>query len=121
MRAILVVDDHKLLARVSCEVLQRQGYHAECAFDPYEALAKFDGGKFDMLVTDYRMDGMSGLELAKLIRKKAPGLPVIIVTGCLPTDQSDEVHAWIEKQDLYPALLDKIDFLLRDPRESPSA
>jgi CheY-like chemotaxis protein len=120
MKAILFVDDHEVLARLSCEILQMQGYRAEYAYNGNDALAKFEREKFDMLVTDYRMEGMTGLELAKLIRQKAPEVPVIVVTGYAPEENCGDVSAWLEKQDLFPALLDKIKLLLgeNDPLET---
>jgi CheY-like chemotaxis protein len=120
MKAILFVDDHEVLARLSCEILEMQGYRAEYAYNASDALAKFERDKFDMLVTDYRMEGMNGLELARLVRQKAPEVPVIIVTGYAPVEHSDDVNAWLEKQDLFPALLDKIKLFLgeSDPQES---
>lgn len=119
MKAILFVDDHEVLARLSCEILQMQGYRAEYAYNASDALAKFDREKFDMLVTDYRMEGMNGLELAKLVRQKSPDVPVIIVTGYPPVEGCSEVNAWLEKQELFPALLDKIKLFLgeNDPEE----
>ena len=120
MKAILFVDDHEVLARLSCEILQMQGYRAEYAYNGNDALAKFEREKFDMLVTDYRMDGMNGVELARLIHQKAPEVPVIIVTGYAPEEPCGDVSAWLEKQDLFPALLDKIRLLLgeADPQET---
>jgi DNA-binding NtrC family response regulator len=112
MKAILFVDDHEVLARLSCEILQMQGYRAEYAYNASDALAKFDRDKFDMLVTDYRMEGMNGVELAKLVHQKAPNVPVIIVTGYPMAEECGEVKAWLEKQDLFPALLDKIKLFL---------
>jgi len=120
MKAILFVDDHEVLARLSCEILEMQGYRAEYAYNANDALAKFERDKFDMLVTDYRMEGMNGLELAKLIRQKSPEIPVIIVTGYSPVEHSDGiVDAWLEKHHLFPALLDKIKSILgeKDPEE----
>jgi len=121
MKAILFVDDHEVLARISCGILQMHGYHAEYAYNANDALTKFEHDKFDMLVTDYRMEGMNGLELAKLVRQKTPSLPVIIVTGYPPTEGSDEVDAWIEKQEMFPALLDRINLFLgqSDSEDTP--
>jgi len=65
MNAILFVDDHEVLARFSCKILQMNGYHAEYAYNANDALAMFACEKFDLLVTDYRTEGMNGLELAK--------------------------------------------------------
>jgi CheY-like chemotaxis protein len=118
MKAILFVDDHEVLARLSCEILEMQGYRAEYAYNAADALAKFGRDKFDVVVTDYRMEGIDGLELARLIRQKSPEVPVIIVTGYAPVEQSDGiVDAWLEKHDLFPALLDKIKSILgeKDP------
>jgi CheY-like chemotaxis protein len=112
MKAILFVDDHEVLARLSCEILQMQGYRAEYCFNGPDALAKFDHDKFDMVITDYHMDGMNGVELAKQIRQRTPDVPVVIVTGFANIEECDAVSAWMEKQDLFPALLDKIKLLI---------
>jgi CheY-like chemotaxis protein len=120
MKAILFVDDHEVLARLSCEILQMQGYRAEYAYNANDALAKFECQPYDMVVTDYRMEGMNGLELARLLHQKVPSVPVIIVTGYKPEDGDGEAIAWLEKQDLFPALLDKIKSVLGegDPEEA---
>ena len=86
MRAILFVDDHEVLARLSCEILEMQGYRAVSAYNGTESLKKFDEEDFDILVTDFRMDGMNGVELAKKVHEKNPDVPVIIVTGYGPSD-----------------------------------
>ncbi len=112
MKAILFVDDHEVLARLACEILQMQGYRAEYAYKASEALVKFEHDKFDMLVTDYCMEEMNGLELARAGSTESTGDPVIVVSGYAPVEGSDEVVAWIEKQDMFPALLDKVKFFL---------
>jgi len=112
MKAILFVDDHEVLARLSCEILEMQGYRAVSAYSAKEALEKFSQQDFDILVTDFRMDGMNGVELAHRIRKKSPNTPVIIVTGYGPVDGGKDVSACLQKEDLFPALLEKIKFYL---------
>jgi CheY-like chemotaxis protein len=108
MKAILFVDDHEVLARLSCEILQMHGYLAEYAYSAEDALARFQGKRFDILITDYRMEGMNGLELARTVRQQAPEIPIIVVTGYPAAEGSGEVNAWIDKHDMFPALLDKI-------------
>jgi CheY-like chemotaxis protein len=115
MKSILFVDDHKTLARLSCEILQMHGYRAECAYDGAEALARFDEGGFDLVVTDYRMEQMNGIELAHRLRERARGLPIVIVTGCAEVEPSTDVDAWVAKQDMFPKLLETVQHLLDRP------
>ena len=49
MKAILFVDDNEVLARLSCDILETQGYRAVCAYNASDALEKFDQEKFDAL------------------------------------------------------------------------
>lgn len=117
MKAILFVDDHEVLARLSCEILEMQGYRAVSAYSAEEALKKFDQERFDVLVTDFRMEGMDGLELARRIRAKDPRIPVIIVTGYGPVD-GKEVDACLSKGQLFPTLIEKIKMFLADREEA---
>ncbi len=66
-----------------------------------------------MLVTDYRMEGMDGVELAKLVRRKAPGPSHHRRERITLRERCDDgqLRGW-KKQDMFPALLDKIKFLL---------
>jgi DNA-binding NtrC family response regulator len=114
MRAILFVDDHEVLARLSCEILQMHGYRAVSAYSAAEALQKFEKEDFDILVTDFRMEGMNGVELAKAVHDRQPNVPVIIVTGYGPVDGGKDVAACLQKEELFPALLDKIKLFLGD-------
>jgi DNA-binding NtrC family response regulator len=116
MRAILFVDDHEVLARLSCEILQMHGYRAVSAYNAAEALKKFEQEDFDILVTDFRMEGMNGLELARAVHDRQPNVPVIIVTGYGPVDGGKDVAACLQKEELFPALLDKIKLFLGEER-----
>jgi len=118
MRAILFVDDHEVLARLSCEILEMQGYRAVSAYNGQDALRKFDEEDFDILVTDFRMEGMNGVELARRVHEKHPEVPVIIVTGYDPVAAPD-VAACLQKEDLFPALLEKIKMFLGEKEAKP--
>ncbi len=119
MKAILFVDDHELLARLSCEILEMQGYRAVSAYSAQDALDKLKGQKFDLMVTDFRMEGMNGLELAKQVHASSLEIPVIIVTGYGPIDGGRDVKACLQKEQMFPAMLDKIKTYLGDAEKAP--
>jgi DNA-binding NtrC family response regulator len=120
MKAILFVDDHEVLARLSCEILEMQGYRAVSAYNAQDALDKFRREKFDILVTDFRMEGMNGLDLAKQVHATNPEIPVIIVTGYGYIDGGKDVNVCLQKEQMFPALLDKIrTYLGEGERASP--
>jgi CheY-like chemotaxis protein len=78
---ILLVDDnaHGLSARRS--VLEELGYRIATAASAADALDQFHSQTFDLVVTDYKMPRMDGVELIARLRKHAPGLPVILISG----------------------------------------
>lgn len=119
MKAILFVDDHEVLARLSCEILEMQGYRAVSAYNAQDALEKFKRENFDMLVTDFRMEGMNGLELAQKIHATHPNVPVIIVTGYGHIDGGKDVSDCLAKEQMFPALLEKIKTYLGE-NEAPA-
>jgi DNA-binding NtrC family response regulator len=123
MKAILFVDDHQVLANLSCEILEMQGYRAVSAYDGEDALRKFEEDEFDILVTDFRMDGMNGVELARKVHEKHPQVPVILVTGYGPVDGGKDVAACLQKEDLFPVLLEKIKMFLgeQEPQAARTA
>ena len=121
MKAILFFDDHEVLARLSCEILEMQGYRAVSAYNAEDALNKFEQNEFDVLVTDFRMEGMNGLELARKIREKCPSTPVIIVTGYGPIEGNKESFNVLQKDNLFPELLEKIKVLIGEGTTEPAA
>lgn len=78
---ILVVDDEDAIAYVFRRYLERAGYRVTAATNPTQALAGASAAAIDMLVTDFRMPGMTGAELIARLRALRPGLPALIVTA----------------------------------------
>lgn len=111
MDRILVVDDNELLCRLVCDILRTEGYRAVPATSASQALEAFEREEFDLLVTDFRMPGMSGLELARAIRDRNPQFPIIVMSVYEPV-ASEHVTLWLPKEYLFPGLLDKIRFCL---------
>jgi len=111
MKRILVVDDHEMLCRLVCDILRAEGYHAVPATSAVQALAAFELQEFDLLVTDFRMAGMSGLDLARAVRDRNPQFPVIIMSAFEPVE-CEHVTLWLPKQYLFPGLVEKIRYCL---------
>ncbi|MCZ6572668.1 MAG: response regulator [Planctomycetota bacterium] len=78
---ILVVDDEEQIARLLTRALNRDGHEAEFATEPREALERIRQDSFDLLVTDLRMPGLTGLELIEAARKHHPTLEALIITA----------------------------------------
>lgn len=80
---ILLVDDEPAVAKSFELLLRRIGYRVTLAAAPAQALAILAGDPkdFDVLVTDYQMPGMTGIDLAQRIRVSRPDIPVFLTSG----------------------------------------
>jgi two-component system NtrC family response regulator len=78
---ILVVDDEENLRRVTQLKLQQAGFEATTASDGAEALNILSRSPQDLLLTDLKMPGMSGMELLKRVKEEYPEVVVIVVTA----------------------------------------
>ncbi len=78
---ILIVDDEKVQLEMLKGFLAKQGYGVDTAEDGKRGLEKFKSGSFDLLLTDYRMAGMDGLQLLKEVKRLDPEAAVVIMTA----------------------------------------
>jgi two-component system cell cycle sensor histidine kinase/response regulator CckA len=80
---ILVVDDDQAVLNVACKVLRRGGYDVVPATGAEEALevAESHQGRFDLLLTDLVMPGMSGRELAEEVVARFPAIQVLYMSA----------------------------------------
>jgi DNA-binding NtrC family response regulator len=81
MPSILVVDDHKAQRKNLAFYLKSQGYAVDSAESGEEAISKIDSCSFDIVISDYKLGGMSGHELMLKAREVQPPLEFIIVSG----------------------------------------
>ena len=82
LATILVVDDDPLVAMSTVGMLEDLGHRVIEANSAQRALEILEAGQdVDLMVTDQAMPGMTGLELAKIVRSKRPQLPVLLATG----------------------------------------
>ena len=78
---ILVIDDEELVRSVLSRTLANADHQVTLAADGEKGIQLFKGGKFDMVLTDLGMPGMSGWEVCRMIKKMSPGTPVGMITG----------------------------------------
>ena len=89
---ILFVDDEDYLAEVGKEMLEDYGYRVDIETSPVAALALFekDPDRYDLLITDYTMPGMTGDVMVAKIHEIRPGIPVILCSGIRITPEITE-------------------------------
>jgi CheY-like chemotaxis protein len=80
-RKVLVVDDDPAVRKSFDRVLSSKGYAVITAENGEEAMRKLNEEKYDLVYTDIRMPGMSGLEVAEQVKARKPWTPVVIITG----------------------------------------
>jgi CheY-like chemotaxis protein len=86
LAAVLVVDDDEVIRTGLERLLSRQGYAISTATTAEEGLAQLEQQHYDLVLTDFQMPGMDGLELLGRIKQASPDTPVIMITGHAETD-----------------------------------
>ncbi len=83
---VLVVDDDARSRHVLEKYFAADGHVVNSTADAASALALLEGMMFDILVTDYAMPGLNGLQLSERLREFRPHLPIILVSGFADTN-----------------------------------
>ncbi len=80
---VLLIDDEAPVLAATAEMLSRLGYEAVPFCDSRAALAAFEAApeRFDVVVTDEVMPGLTGTELARMLRHRRPDLPIVLTSG----------------------------------------
>jgi len=113
---ILIVDDDPGQRSLLNTFLRSQGFETVTADSGQQALETLRTGKFDMMISDVRMPGLSGLETLRLARKEHATLPVLLVTAF--TDVRDAVAAMRDGAVNYLAKPIDLDELLASIRQA---
>jgi DNA-binding response OmpR family regulator len=78
---VLVIDDDRYVRALLCDLLEAWGYEAEAASDGREGLALFGRGRYDVVLTDHGMPGLTGLDVVASLRDHDTQVGVIIFTA----------------------------------------
>jgi len=78
---ILIVDDEEAILYVFERYLSLAGYRVSVADNGRDAVRIGEAGPVDLLITDFRMPGMNGVEVIHALRDLQPGLPALVISG----------------------------------------
>lgn len=95
---ILIIDDETAVLKVLKQMLMRENFAVDTAESGQEGLQKIHSGEYDLVITDIKMPGMSGTQVARAVRSlQCRDLPVIGMSGT----------PWLLDRDLFDAVLPK--------------
>lgn len=127
MKTILVVDDNPNTLECFEEILNSTGYSViTCKSSRSALIAVHEKNDIDLIITDYRMPGMNGLELAAELKRLAPQIPVIMCSVHMRADVYTKaislgIVAYLQKpvgmDDLTQAVATALDGAAKQPAE----
>lgn len=116
---ILVIDDEENIRNGLAANFEMEDYNVKTAPNGKEGIALIDKGDIDLVITDLRMDGISGEEVVRHIATETPGIPVIVLTGHGSIDSAvkamrDGAYDFLTK----PLNLDQLNMIVKRALES---
>ena len=106
---ILLVDDNPDGLLVRRQLLEELGAEVETALNGEEGLGRFESSRFDVVVTDYRMPRMDGIEMIRRIRARQATARIILLSGFVEplglTESNTGADVVIAKTSAEPAML----------------
>ena len=97
---ILIVDDEEDIRVLLSRILKPHGFQVKTASDPASALETIEDFQPQLLITDINMPGMTGVELARVVRKLSPHTAIIVITAYANTE-----FTWVQVDSEYYALI----------------
>ena len=78
---VLVIDDDDGVRQFIVDSLEGSGYVVSASSNGADGLKSLEGGQHDLLIVDYAMPGMNGVEVVREVRRLSPEMPIILATG----------------------------------------
>ena len=88
---ILIVDDEKIVCERLGMEMERAGFEVEAYTESIEALQRMSSQQFDLVITDIKMRGPSGIEVMNFVKENHPSTRIIVITGFATVDTAREV------------------------------
>jgi DNA-binding NtrC family response regulator len=87
---ILILDDEPIVGDRLKPALEKCGYDVETQTDSQAAIDQLARERYDVLITDLKMSGPSGLDVLHFVKEQAPSTRVIVITGYATAEQAKE-------------------------------
>lgn len=87
---IMIIDDEKIVGDMAKLSLEQEGYMVETFLNGEPALARLSEEKFNVVVTDFKMKGIDGMEILRTIKRLYPDIKVIMITAFANLDTAIE-------------------------------
>ncbi len=87
---IMIIDDEKIVGDMAKMALEKEGYLVETFVNAEPALERLKTGKFDVVVTDFKMKGIDGMEVLRRVKDLYPETKVIMITAFANLDTAIE-------------------------------
>jgi CheY-like chemotaxis protein/anti-anti-sigma regulatory factor len=111
---VLVVDDEDNVRVTTAAILEQEGYEVETASDGHEALAKIREDRFDLVLTDLRMEGMDGQALLNELCTRHPNIVTVVLTGYASIESSiDALRCGVYDYLVKPCVIDDLKLTVR--------
>ena len=78
---VMILDDEPIVGRRLRQALSKHGFELEIFEDPAKAVSRLGETRFDIVVTDMRMEEMDGIDILEYVNANCPNTRVIIITG----------------------------------------
>ncbi len=91
---VLVIDDETRVREFLCDLLTVLDCEADGAANGVEGLAVFESGRYDLVLTDVSMPGVTGWDVAKAVRRRAPTVGVVLLTGATADLHTARARQW---------------------------
>jgi CheY-like chemotaxis protein len=88
MRTIYILEDDGSMRELLTHYIRKQGYQTDSFASPFEAIPKILSGSGDLVISDIHMPGMTGIEMARVVREQDVCVPIIFLSG----ECSDEIR-----------------------------
>ena len=92
-KSVMVLDDEPIVGDRLKPVLEREGFEVETFTESEAALQRLKEKSFDVLVTDMKMRGPTGMDVLRYVKDSAPATQVIVITGYATIETNREAEA----------------------------